>query len=439
MKNSAPFNGSDQLMRGFDYELRRHGFAGNHCQIILELAGEISPEVLQQRLAALQNEFPILNARVGGMLRPKWKIPSRVKKEIPVRVHHDAQDLRQKLFNEPLRIRRGELMRFDLVEHDGTRMDLVFTWAHTLMDATAAENFLAIVGQASSLSSERNDASGNHAILLPASQVVTGKMPVLQMKWPERLELMKKSVAQLDKFCENQPRSLKLRHASAPRELSYRVERFSAEETARIRANSSRLCGILGDAQFHAAVSVFELHRLHQKIGAAAKSYILPMPVGLRPKGRIEPLFSNQIDMLMLQFLPEHLESAEKAVTALKAQAAQALRENSIGYGRKLSELFSFLPLPIYMAVLKHGLKGEICSIFFGDTAAVNPKLENFLGATVENFTHVAAVTPAPGLGVIFYYFRGGLRVSVVHAKTVLSETEAAEFSAALRNRLLNP
>ena len=47
MKNSVPFNGSDQLMRGFDYELRRHGFAGNQCQIILELAGKISPEILQ--------------------------------------------------------------------------------------------------------------------------------------------------------------------------------------------------------------------------------------------------------------------------------------------------------------------------------------------------------------------------------------------------------
>jgi hypothetical protein len=150
-------------------------------------------------------------------------------------------------------------------------------------------------------------------------------------------------------------------------------------------------------------------------------------------------LFSNQIDMLMLQFLPEQLEAADTAVAALKAQTARALRENSIGYGRKLSELFSFLPLPVYMAVLKHGLKGEICSLFFGDTAAVNPKLENFLGVTVNDFTHIAAVTPSPGLGVIYYYFRGGLRVSVVHAKTVLSDTEAADFSAALRNRLLNP
>lgn len=409
-------------MRGFDFELRRRGFAGNDCQIILELAGKISPEILQSRLATLQNEFPKLNARVGGIFKPKWKIPSCVKNEISVRVHQNAPNLCQKLFNEPLHIQRGELMRFDLIKRDDARMDLIFTWAHTLMDATAAEHFLTAVS--------------DETIVLPKTNP---QPPGAPAKWPERLELMKKSIAQLDKFCENQPRSIGARQPDAPRELQYRVEKFSIEETARIRANSSCLCGILGDAQFHAVVAALELHRLHQKLGCATKSYILPMPVGLRPKGRIEPLFSNQIDMLMLQFLPEQLDAVEKTVAALKAQTAQALRENSIGYGRKLSELFSFLPLPIFMTVLKHGLKGEICSLFFGDTAAVNPKLEKFLGATVDNFTHVAAVTPAPGLGVIFYYFRGELRVTVIHAKTVLNESEAAEFSTAIRNRLLNP
>ena len=422
MKNDLRLNGSDQLMRGFDYEMRRHGFAGNQCQIILELAGKIPPEILQNRLGELQKEFPMLNGRVGGIFKPKWKIPAGIKKEISVRVHRDEANLRQKLFNEPLRAKRGELVRFDLIERAGGKTDLIFTWAHMLMDATAAEHFLAAV------SDEKNK--------LPKTNP---QPPGAPKKWPERLELMKKSVAQLDKFCENQPRSLKTCHPNAPRELQFRVEKFSSEETKTIRANGARLCGILGDAQLHAAVSALELHRLHQKLGCATESYIVPMPVGLRPKGRVEPLFSNQVDMLMLQFLPEQLDSVEKTVAALKAQTAQALRENSISYGRKLSELFGFLPLPTYIKVLKHGFKGEICSLFFGDTAAVNPRLENFFGVAVENFTHVAAVTPAPGLCVIFYYFRGELRVTVVHAKTVLNDDEAANFSAAIRNRLLNP
>ena len=121
-------------MRGFDYEMRRHGFAGNQCQIILELAGKIPPEILQNRLGELQKEFPMLNGRVGGIFKPKWKIPAGIKKEISVRVHRDEANLRQKLFNEPLRAKRGELVRFDLIERAGGKTDLIFTWAHMLMD-----------------------------------------------------------------------------------------------------------------------------------------------------------------------------------------------------------------------------------------------------------------------------------------------------------------
>lgn len=414
------FNGSDQIMRAFDYELRRHRFAGNQCQIILELADRISPEILQARLAALQTRFPILNARVSKIWRPRWKVMRSVK-GMPVRVHVDSPERRQKLFNEPLCVQRGEVMRFDLVARTDGKQDLIFTWSHLLMDATAAEHFLTAVS--------------DEKIILPPGN---SQMPGAPAKWPARLELMKKAVAQLDKFCEQQPRALNTRHADAPRELAWRVEKFSAEETARVRAHSVKLCGPLGDAQFHAVTAALELHRLHQKLGAATKSYLLPMPVGLRPKGRVEPVFSNQVDMLMLQFLPEHLATPAQAVAALKVQAMLALRESSVSYGRKLAELFSFLPLPIFMRVLKHGLKGEICSLFFGDTANVNPKLENFLGVAVENFTHLAAVTPSPGLGLIFYYFRGELRVSIVHAKTVLTEPEAAEFARSLRERLLN-
>jgi hypothetical protein len=221
--------------------------------------------------------------------------------------------------------------------------------------------------------------------------------------------------------------------------LQHRVEHFSAEETARIRANGVRLSGMLGDAQYHAAVSVFELHRLHQRLGCTSASYVLPMPVGLRPKGSAEPLFSNQVAMLMVQFLPEHLDTVEHAVAALKTQTQEAMRNGLLESAVMLSELFRFLPLPLYMAIVKQGLRGEICSVFYGDTASVNPLLTNFLGVEVEDFAHIAAVTPSPGVGVIFYYFRGELRVTVLSLAPMLSEAEAAEFAAALRARLLNP
>jgi hypothetical protein len=422
MRANPQLNGSDYLMLGFDYELRRCGFAGNSCQIVLELNSTISPDALKKRLAYLVNRYPILNARPGGIFLPKWKLPRRPITP-QVCVHRDSPNLRQQLADEPLAMRRGELLRFDLIERDGGDMDVIFTWAHTLMDANSAEHFLAVVG--------RED------VLLPATQPVSPTRTKKPLK--ERFKLAWKNIHQLDEFCSAAPRSVGLRFPDTPARQKFRVEKFSADETARIRANGARLCGALGGAQFHASVSMIELHHLHQRIGCNTPSYVLPVPVGLRPKGTVEPLFSNQMTMHMAQFLPEQPGSTADAVAALKSQTASALRADLLESGVVLAELFRFLPLPIYVAMLKQGLRGEICSLFYGDTAAVTPLLTTFLGATIEDFAHIGATTPSPGLGVIFYFFRGLMRVTVFYLENYFSDEEAAEFAANLRQRLLNP
>jgi hypothetical protein len=292
-----------------------------------------------------------------------------------------------------------------------------------LMDANSAEHFIAIVGREN--------------VPLPDTQPVAPPSSKKPLK--ERFKLAWKSIHQLDGFCKAPPRSVGLRRPTSPARQKYRVEKFSPEETARIHANGIRLCGALGWSQFHASVAMVELHRLHQRIGCPSPSYVLPVPVGLRPKGSVEPLFSNQITMLMTQFLPDQLDTTAHAVATLKTQTAQAMRDGLLESGVILSELFRFLPMPVYVVFLKQGLRGEICSFFYGDTAAVTPLLTTFLGAPIEDFAHIGAATPSPGLGAIFYSFRGLMRVTVFHLENYFSDEEVAEFAANLRARLLDP
>jgi hypothetical protein len=423
MSGNWYLNGCDYLMLGFDYELRKHGFAGNSCQIVLDLGAPVSPRAVQDRLQALLERYPILHARQAGLILPEWKVPRHAVAARPVRLHRDEGAVCQRVFNEPLAARNGELLRFDLIERNGVGMRLIFTWAHALMDATAAEHFLALVGR--------------EELPLPAPQ--PQRRPPTRDRFRDRCRQAWRNIHQLDQFCEAAPRSLGCRQPGVPARLQYYVERFSKEETQQVRANGVRHCGVLGDAQYHAAVAVCELHRLHQRLACPSPSYVLPVPVGLRPKGSIEPLISNQVGMLMLQFLPAQLDSIGQAVATMKAQTQAALRAGLLESGLLLSEMFRFLPLPVYTAVLKRGLRGEICSLFYGDTAGVNPLLASFLGAPIQDLAHVAAVTPSPGVGVIFYCFHDLLRVTVLHAATVLTEEEAREFGARLRARLLNP
>jgi hypothetical protein len=422
MPGKLPFNGCDYLMLGFDHELRRHGYAGNSCQIELELATPISPDALRRRIAELANRHPILRARPCGWLMPKWKLPAADAPLPPVRIHRDAPGLRDKLCDEPLELKRGELFRLDLIER-AAGMTVIFTWAHTLMDANSAEHFVALLG--------RED--------LPLPAVEPKQTTRLPKTFREKLQLARKSVLQLDEFIKNQPRTVGVRFAAAPKVQRFRVERFSPEETARVRANATKLCGPLAGAQFHAASALMELHQLQQRIGKPSPSYVLPVPVSLRGKGSVEPLFCNQVTMMMTQLLPAQLDTTARAVAALKPQIAQAMRDGLIEAGVAIAEISRFLPLSPYMFMLKYGLRGEICSFFYGDVAAVTPLLTTFCGATVREFTHIGSTTPSPGIGSIFYSFRGELRVTVFHLETHFTAAEARSFAQGLRARLLNP
>ena len=348
-------------MLAFDYELRRRGFAGNSCQIILELSAAINSARLERRLAELFRLHPILRARPARALLPRWKPTGAAPR---VRVHERADGLLPRLFNERLDIQRGELIRFDLI--DST---LVFTWSHALMDAKSAEYFLALVGGETLTCPEGNDDWYAQRATRAGSLRARGRQAWREL---ERIEGFKKAL----------PVSPATLHPPRSGTMNYDVVALSSEESARVRAHASRLCGLLGDTNYHLAVTLMALHRLHQRAGCASASYIVPVPVGLRPKGTRAPVFSNQITMILHQFFPEQLASIEQAVTAVKARHADCLRGDYLNAGVTLAQLFRRMPLALYMRIVKRELHGEICSLFFGDTGAVDPALENFLGSS---------------------------------------------------------
>jgi hypothetical protein len=407
-------------MLGFDYELRRRGFAGNSCQIILELSTVIDPVRLEQRLAELARQHPILCSKPGrGLnLKPRWKPTHAMSR---VRLHANVTGLPQQLFNEPLDIHRGELIRFDLIERT-----LIFTWSHALMDAKSAEYFLALAGDERLPPPEPSEDWYAQRATRAGGLRARGHQAWREL---ERLDLFRSAL----------PVSLATRRPSAARAMKYQVMALSLPDSSRVRAHADRLCGFLGDTTFHLAATLMELHRLHQRTGCASASYVLPIPIGLRPKGTRAPLFSNQVTMLLHQFFPDQLGAIEAAVAAVKSRNTDCLRGDYIDAGVTLAQLFHGLPLPLYMRVIKHGLRGEICSLFFGDAGAVDPALERFFGASIEELTHVPAVTVPPGAGVVFHRFRDQLRFTLVHAEGTLTDSEAAEFTGHLRERLLNP
>ena len=422
MSHTRPLNGADYLMRGFDYELRQHGYAGNTCQIILELDGAISADALRRRLEVVAANSPMLGARATGVCHAKWEIPEKASAP-KVRVHREDSELATKLVNDPVDVDNGELTRFDLIECADGKTKVIFTWAHALMDAHSAEHFVAVCGR--------------EEMPLPAKEFIPIPKPVPPLK--KRFVGALKNFKAYNEFRKVAPKSPGVRFNNAPKRQLFRVEKFSAAESAQVKAHASKLAGVFGEAQYHAAVAIIELQKFQERLGCPSPSFVLPVPVGMRPKGNIEPLFSNEVTSLLIQLLPAQLNSVGDAVTSIKHQTSHAMREGIVDGCVAFINFLRVLPRPAYMKFMRTGLKGEICSLFYGNTAAVSPHVTTFCGAKILDFAHLAAVPESPGIGIIFYQFQGQLRVTVAHLAEALTENEAAEYAAAVRARLLNP
>jgi hypothetical protein len=420
MNASLRHNGCDTLMLGFDYELRRRGFAGNSCQIVLELASNVDPARLEERLLELARQHPILHSRPARGLKPRWK-PTGSQPRVRVHERPDDDEFRQDLFNDPIDIHRGELVRFDLCGRT-----LVFTWSHALMDAKSAEYFLALVG-----SEHLAYPESNQDWYAERATRAGGLRARARQAWRE--------LERLDQFRGALPVSLATRRQPTAARMKYQVCAFAPAETARLGAHADRLCGFLGHSNYHLAATVMELHRLHQRAGCPSASYVVPIPTGLRPKGTRAPLFSNQVTMSLRQFVPGQLSTMDQAIAAIKNGNTEYVRGGYVDAGITLAQLFRGLPLPLYMHMVKHELRGEICSLFFGDTGVVDPALERFLDAEITAFAHVPAVTVPPGAGVVFFRFHDQLLFTLVYADGTLTEREASEFAGHLRERLLFP
>ena len=418
MTARLPHNGCDTLMLGFDYELRRRGFSGNSCQIILEFTTNIDADRLARRVQSLAARHPVLAARPVRLWKPRWQPTGRPPL---VRIHPGGRRPGPELFNEPLALREGELIRFDLLDRA-----LIFTWSHVLMDAKSAEFFLALVGN--------EEASGPE----PGRDWYDQRArPAGNFRF--RIRRAWQALERLDKFKKFLPVSLAARRPpSAPKTL-HKIVMLSVEDTRRVRENALRVCGYLGEANFHLAVTLVELHRLHVRTGCASSSYVVPIPIGLRPKGTHSPLFSNQITMMLHQFLPAQLETVREAAREIKSQRADCVRDGEIDSGITLAHLFRALPLGFYMRLIKHELRGEICSLFFGDTSMVDPALTRMFGVEITGFAHLPAMTVPPGVGIVFYHFRDRLQFTLFHAQGTLSEAEVDEFARCLQERLINP
>ncbi len=434
-----PLTGADCFLLAFNSETERLCGASHLSQLVLRLGPGLDPARLRKLLEELVFEQPILRAplrRSRGIGVPVYRTDLSARAPLPEIAVHQLSDphpgpdipvLLQERLNDRLDARRGRLLRLDLVRYRDGASDLAMTWLHLLFDGSGSERFLGYLDRRARGEGGVDPACEDDP--MPASLTAPGLR--------ERGRRATQWRASMRALAARPPSSLAGPLARVPQRLGYDVHAFTPEESERARTKAAQRAGFLTPMLFYLAVALRAHHAVARERGPAAPSYLVPLPVDLRPKGREGAIFRTRVSMLWFQVEPRLCEDFGELLEELKRQRRESIRAGLVEAGSLAMDFARRLPSRAYARMARRDFGGELCSFFFAYTGDFAPELATFLGAEIRDALHTPSVPPSPGSSLIFCLRDGRLRAAHVHQRGLFRPDELALFRDRLRRDLL--
>ncbi len=433
-----PLTGADCFLRAFDAEIARFNAGSHLSQLVLRLGPGFDVERLRKLVHEVAAAQPILRAPVRrrfGLGAPHYSLSEALQRPFPpVDVHEmdrtPADGVFPVLFaqrmNERQRLRRGELLRFDAVSYAGgaAGTDLAMTWQHLLFDGSGSERFVRWLDECFR-GEQRPDALPSPTEFHPP-----GAPP---RSLGERGDAARKWQAWLEGFGSHPPHSLAGPRRRTPQRLEWDLQTLSEGDTERVVAEAGRRAGFLTPMLYYLAVAIRAHHAVARARGLDPGSYLVPLPVNLRPRGADGAIFRTHVSLLWFRALPEQVEDLDALIATLKEQRLAAIKARQIENGSDAMGFARFAPTRLYASMARRAFAGELCSFFFAFTGEFLGGLDHFLGAKIHNAFHVAPVPPSPGSCAAMSLRKGRLNVTHVRQRGVFSDAEQALFRASLQ------
>lgn len=441
-RTRIPLTGADCFLRAFDAEIARWNDASHVSGLVLRLGPGFDVDVFRKLLEEVAREQPILSARVRrrfGVGAPAYDLPGTQGRRAPEVVVHDVD--RRRVEGEPLpaifeerlnqrrSLRRGELLRFDVVRYAGGTggIDLGMSWLHLLFDGAGSERFVQWLDEV------------HRGLFPPGTLPEPDEFSAVRPQRPmgERGDAARSWKAWVDGFAADPPHSLAGPRRRMPQALGIGTLRFDREETERVMAHAGRRAGFMTPMLFYLAATIRAHHVVSRARGLDPGHYLVPLPVNLRPKGREGAIFRTHVSLIWFQVDPKIVDDLDALIAELKAQRLGAIKAGHIDNGAEAMEFVRYVPTRLYTRMARSTAAGELCSFFFAYTGEFLPGLDRFLGSEIENAFHVAPVPASPGSCVAMSVHRGHLNVTHAYQRGVWSEGERALLCDSLRRDLL--
>jgi hypothetical protein len=433
-----PLTGADCFLRAFDAEIARWNDASHLSQLVLRLGPGFDVEELRGLVHDAAIAQPILRAPVRrrfGLGAPHYELARASRRPLPPVDVHDAvappadgafPPLFARRMNESHPLRRGELLRFDAVRYAGGSVgtDLAMTWQHLLFDGSGSERFVRWL-DGCFRGEQRPDELPDPGELAPpaASPRSFGERGAAARAWQ----------AWLEGFASHRPRSFAGPRRRTPQQLEWDLLTLAERDSERVVADAARRAGFLTPMLFYLAVAIRAHHAVARARGFDPGSYLVPLPVNVRPRGAEGAIFRTHVSLLWFRALPEEVEDLDRLISTLKEQRLAAIKAHHVENAIDAMGFARFAPTRLYTALARRSFAGELCSFFFAFTGEFLGGLDRFLGAEIRNAFHVAPVPPSPGSCAAMSLRRGRLNVTHARQRGVFSDAERALFRASLR------
>ncbi len=437
---SIPLTGADCFLRAFDCEIQRQHGANHVSQLVLRLGAGFDADVFAKLVDEVAREQPLMRAPIGrpfGIGAPVYRTADAARCPLPPIAVHDLAGPRAEALpeifsarlNQRFARRRGELLRFDVARYDGGAggTDLAASWLHMLFDGAGSERFMLWLdecfrGARSPSELPEPEELAPRPRELPAKQA--GERATAWQRWVQG-------------FGQHPPHSLAGPRARGPQALRYDVLSLSPDESLRATERAKQSAGFLTPMLFYLATAIRAHHAVYRLRGVDPGSYLVPLPVNLRPKGMEGAIFRTHVSLLWFQVQPALAEDFGALVADLKRQRVASIRAGHVENGTYAMDFARYAPARVYAHMARRHLRGELCSFFFAWTGEFCEGLQSFFGAELQQGFHVAPAPPSPGSCVAMSARDGRITATHTRQDGVFTPAELDAFRTQLHADLV--
>lgn len=428
MIDFIPLNPADHVLLALDREIRAAGLPGAWCGFALELAGRPDARRLQDSLAALASAFPTLTARlVQRGRRYGWQPTGS---PVPLTYHPLPPGQRAAAFWHShllalMHDARDSPLSWHWIEGQDRTLILV-RWLHPLMDASGVQRMIDFL--MADEHQRRRYRQGEVALV--AQKLAAWSLGrKLRLLWRG-----KRHNDWIDQLASSLP-APPLQPGTS-RKLSVVNLVLSADQTQALIETTRRRVGLGAQSLYLIGCLMRALEAMEPALRKDA--WCIPYAFNLRQGNAPVPVTGNQVSVLFAQAPHPVVANRNRLFSHLRAQYANAVRQELDQAYLPLMWLGRWLSLERYGDILcRQKSGGERSSVWFSDVGEIRFLHPDFFGAPIEGIRHACFMPAPPALAVLFSRFRGRLNAAINYLEPDFDRTWIERFQEHLQAELL--